>query len=164
LAKQSKWFTHGRSLRIPDLEALGLKIVDFSKDAALNDAIMRYAVLLRMTFENGPVYKIYETPDATIAKRFLVPALNPDQAGQLLGQLASAPSIQIGIECNVCRQRTSVQLDFLPGQPLQPGSVRYPDSGKVPCGTCGNVLDVAVPRADIEGKLGKKALTAQPKK
>ncbi|MCA1792263.1 MAG: hypothetical protein LC667_21175, partial [Thioalkalivibrio sp.] len=58
LASQRKWKTHGRSLTITDLRKLGLKIRDFSESADLYDAIQRYHVLLRMTFEGGNVYKL----------------------------------------------------------------------------------------------------------
>ncbi len=163
LAKQSKWYSHGRSLRIPDLERLGLKIDDFSKNAELNDAVMRYHVLLRMTFEGGAVYKIYETPDATIAKRFQVPALNPEQAANLFGAMQAAPTVQVEVTCTQCGAKSNVQLDFAPEQPLQPGSVRYPDQGTIPCPRCKSPIPLVPIRADIENRFGRKALTPQPK-
>lgn len=162
LAKQSKWFSHGRSIRIPDLEALGLQIEDYSKDPELNDAVTRYEVLLRLTFENGPVYKIFETSTATIAKRFQVPALTPEQAGAVIGQMASAPAVQAQVTCAACNIPLVVQLDFAPGQPLQPGSIRYPNSGTVSCSNCGSALNLAAVRGEIENKMGRKALTPQP--
>jgi ClpP class serine protease len=159
LAKQSKWFTHGRALRIPELTALGLQIMDFSKEAELNDAISRYAVLLRLTMEAGTVYKIFETPDATIAKRSQAPVVSPTQIGNMLQQM---PSIQMEGECNTCHEKLSVQLDFVQGQPLQPGSVRYPNDGTLPCPRCKSPLQLAQARAEIEKQLNRKALTPQP--
>lgn len=163
LARQSKWFSHGHSIRIPDLSALGLKIRDFSKTPELNDAVLRYHVLLRMTFESGPVYKIYESPTETIARRFEVPAVSPELVGNLLGQMQAAPSIQVKLDCPKCKHGNVFQLDFAPGQPLQPGSRRYPDSGTSSCMKCQQVLNLAAPRAEIEGKLGRQALSPQPK-
>ncbi len=163
LAKQSKWFSHARSLRIPDLEALGLKIVDFSKDPELNDAIMRYQILLRMTFESGPVYKIYDTPTNVIARRFSVPAMNPEQAANLLGAMQSAPSVQCEIQCPKCTHKLNIQLDFAPKQPLQPGSLRYPDRGTISCPNCKSTIELTPVRADIEKRMGRQAITPQPK-
>jgi hypothetical protein len=163
LARQSKWFSHGHSIRIPDLTALGLKIVDFSQNPELNDAVLRYQILLRMTFENGPVYKIYENPAETIARRFEIPAVSPELVGNLLGQMQSAPSIQVKLDCGNCKHANVFQLDFVSGQPLQPGSRRYPDSGSAPCMKCQQTLNLSAPRAEVEKKLGRKALSPQPK-
>lgn len=162
LARQSKWFSHGHSIRIPDLTSLGLKIVDFSKDPELNDAVLRYQVLLRMTFESGPVYKLYESPAESIARRFEVPAVSPDLVGNLLGQMQAAPSVQVKLDCPNCKQANVFQLDFVPAQPLQPGSRRYPESGSSSCMKCGQLLNLAPPRAELENKLGRKALSPQP--
>ena len=163
LSRQSKWFSHGHSIRIPDLAALGLKIEDFSRRPDLNDAILRYQVLLRMTFESGSVYKLYESPTETIARRFQIPALPPEQVGNLIGQMQGAPSLQVELECQNCREKNAFQLDFLPKQPLQPGSRRFPDDGVSSCTKCSSALNLAPARVDIEGKLGRSALTPQPK-
>lgn len=163
LSKQSRWFTHARSLRIQDLEELGLKIEDFTKTPDLSDAVMRYHVLLRMTFDAGPVYKIYETPDTLAARRFNVPALNPDQTANLIGAMQAAPFVQFEAQCTKCGVKYPVQIDFAPGQPLQPGSLRYPDSGQMPCPKCKQPVELSRARTDIEKHLGKKAITPQPK-
>jgi hypothetical protein len=163
LARQSKWFSHGHSIRIPDLTELGLKIDDFSTKPDLNDAVLRYQILLRMTFESGPVYKIYENPSETIARRFQLPVVGPDQINNLMGQMAAAPSVQMGLKCPKCQTENTFQLDFVAGQPLQPGSRRFPDSGSAPCSKCGQSLNLAGPRADFEKKFGRQALSPQPK-
>ena len=72
LCKQSEWLTHGRSINIADLERLKLKITDYSKNADLNDAILRYYTLLRMTFETN-IYKLIETVDSQIYRFVLGP-------------------------------------------------------------------------------------------
>lgn len=162
LSRQSRWFSHSRSLRISDLEQLGLKITDFGAIPELNDAVLRYQVLLRMTFEMGPVYKIFETPKTQIARRFQLPALNPDQAAQLLGQVQHAPTLVVGANCANCNHPNEFQLDFDPGQPLQPGARRFPNAAEVPCQRCGQNLNLASIRAEVEKKLGRKALSPQP--
>ena len=61
LCKHSDWLTHGRSIRIKDLQEMRLEITDYSKEKDLNDAIVRYYTLLRMTFDLTGIYKIFET-------------------------------------------------------------------------------------------------------
>ena len=60
LCKHSDWLTHGRSIRIKDLTAMGLQIFDYSAESELNDSIERYYTLLRMTFDLTGIYKIFE--------------------------------------------------------------------------------------------------------
>ena len=72
LCSLSRWLTHGRSIKINDLEKLKVKITDYSKNVELNEAITRYYTLLRMSFESSMAYKIFETADSQIY-RFMTP-------------------------------------------------------------------------------------------
>jgi 3D (Asp-Asp-Asp) domain-containing protein len=51
LCDHSTWLSHGRSIKISDLQGIGLEIRDYSKEDELADAIRRYNILLQMTFE-----------------------------------------------------------------------------------------------------------------
>jgi len=165
LASQSRWKTHGRSLRIADLRELGLKIRDFTEDEGLADAVQRYYVLLRMTLDRGDIYKIFETPDAAVSQRFQMPAppTLPGFPGQPVLPGQNVGSAQIGIRCPRCTAETHVQLDFQPGIPLQPGSIRYPASGHVSCPACGQDIDCTQARQALEKQVGRAALNPQPK-
>lgn len=162
LSKQSLWHSHSRSLRIRDLEELGLRISDFGKDPELNDAVIRYQVLLRKTFDMGTVYKMFETPTTTIAKRFVAPTLTPEQGAQLLGQVKNVASAAVGVKCPKCNHSNELQLDFDKGQPLQPGIRRFPNAPTVACEQCGESLVLTPVRETVEKQLGRKALTPQP--
>jgi hypothetical protein len=162
LSSQARWKTHGRSLRIPDLRDLGLQVRDVSEEPDLYDAIQRYHVLLRMTLDNGDIYKIFETPDAVVSLRFQV--AGPPVGGAPL-QIPPADQIekaQMEVKCGQCQTDTNVQLDFKPGVKLEPGAHRYPERGWMPCPRCGNRLDLAPIRAQVEAQIGKAALTPQP--
>jgi hypothetical protein len=43
-------------------------ITDYGQDAQLMDAITRYYTLLRMTFDQTSIYKIFETPSSQVAR------------------------------------------------------------------------------------------------
>ena len=160
LTRQSKWFSHGHSIRIPALIDLGLAIDDFSKHAELNDAVLRYQILLRMTLQTKPVYKIYETASQTVALMFSVPGVNTEQ--RLDVAMENAASLQVNVNCSQCHAVIVYQLDFLPGQRLQPGSARFPNQPMEPCPRCRAPLTIGKVRAEIEAKLGRKALEPQP--
>jgi hypothetical protein len=158
LCSQGRWRTHGRSIRIADLIGLRLRITNYDEDAELRDAINRYHVLLRMAFEGGNVYKLFETPDAALAMRFNVQVTQIEQAAQL----SQAKSVVGKVPCPKCKKQMQIQLDFEPGVPHRPGAVRYPNSGRLPCPACGAEVTLGPVRADLEQKLGKKALDPQP--
>jgi ATP-dependent protease ClpP protease subunit len=165
LSSQARWHTHGRSIRIPELTALRVKVTDYGTKPHLAEAIRRYYTLLRMTFDAGNAFKIFETPAETIARRFqqvtqAVP--NPSIQGLLQGG-AQVPTANIEVDCGKCHQKTSVQLDFMPGIPLKPGSRRYPPNGQLSCPGCDNKIDMAPMRAAAEQQVGRPALNPQPK-
>jgi hypothetical protein len=159
LCSQARWRTHGRSIRIPDLVALRLRITNYEDTPDLRDAINRYHVLLRMTFEGGNVYKIIETPTATLAMRFNVQVT---QIEQVVNQGTQAKSVVGDIPCPHCQTILKIQIDFEPGIPRRPGTIRYPAGGQLPCPTCGKAVNLGPPRAELEARLGKKALDPQP--
>ena len=160
LSSQSRWFTHGRSLRIADLKELRLRVTALEEHPELLDAVRRYHVLLRMTFDSGNAFKIFETPDSTVARRFNVASPPPAQLAALAGQQPLA--VHIDVNCTKCHQTTKVQLDFNKGLPLQAGAVRYPNSGTLPCPKCKTALNLQPARADVEKQIGRPALSPQP--
>ncbi len=161
LCSQARWRTHGRSIRIADLRALRLKITNYEDDPVLADAINRYYVLLRMTFEGGNVYKIVETPAATLAMRFNLQVAQIEQAGvrQVRQQ---ARSVTGDVPCPHCGTPIKIQIDFEPGVPHTPGAIRYPAGGQLPCPSCGKTVNLEPALAEVEANVAKKALNPQP--
>lgn len=152
LCSQAHWKTHARSITIADLRELGLLITDFSENKALERAILRYQVLLRMTFDQGNVAKVFETSKSTLAVRFNV---TQGPAAQSSGQGVFAT---VAAGCLKCGRQTLVQLDFDPGVPLQPGAIRFPPNGLLSCPNCGTINDLNKVKAEAEAQIGRPAL------
>jgi len=146
--------THGRSLRIADLRGLRLEIEDFTQNRDLADAIQRYHVLLRMTLDASNVFKLFETPTATVARRFN----QPNAASAQMAMEAGGAEVK----CPNCGTVIQVQVDFVPGVALNPGSVQYPNGGSLACPTCSHGINVRPVRAAIEQAAGRRALDPQP--
>jgi serine dehydrogenase proteinase/SEC-C motif-containing protein len=169
LADQSKWRSHGRSLRIADLRELRIEIDDFGDSAVLGDAIARYYALLRVTLDYGIAYKIFETTESVVARVMPLPA-QASAPGQFPGQPGGTgrldPNQPIIIEgaCARCSNPFVFQLDFTNGTELKPGARQFPDSAQVPCEQCKVPLDVGAIRANIERQVGRPALNPQPKR
>ena len=168
LCDHSKWLSHGRSIKIPDLQSIGLEIRDYSKEADLADAIRRYHVLLQMTFEHTGIYKLVETPNSQI-NRFSAqvlmapPGIAPQipgipTRGQLpanLGRNAPTGAI-INFRCPKCQMNHPLQADFEQQRPLQPNMERYPSNDILICSKCRSSHVLSGIRKQLELQAGRK--------
>jgi hypothetical protein len=168
LCDHSKWLSHGRSIKIPDLQSIGLEIIDYSKVAELADAVRRYHVLLQMTFENTGIYKLVETPDSQI-NRFSAQVLMapPGMAPQIpgipargqqpvnLGGTAPTGAI-INFKCPKCQMNHTLQADFEQQRPLQPNMERYPSNDILICSKCRSSHVISGIRKQLELQAGRK--------
>ena len=151
LCRQSEWLTHGRSIKINDFENMRLKITNFSKMKELNESIMRYYTLLRMSFETS-IYKIFETVDSQIY-RFVVPQ----------GEKSKSPKIMqndfadINFECPKCKKHFLIQANLKPGFKLRPNHLPFPvENNNFRCPGCGLESNLSPVRLQIEAQTGKK--------
>lgn len=147
LCDHKKWLTHGRSIKITDLEVMRLRITDYSKQPDLAEAIRRYHTLLQMTFDSTNIYKVFETPNSQIV-RFMTPAVPPPQ---------DADVAILEVPCPKCRTVSKVQAN-LKKSPLRPGHHRFPTDNRFKCPTCNGEIDLTAARRQIEVQ-SKRPLT-----
>lgn len=147
LRNHSRWLTHGRSIRMGDLQEMGLQITDYSQNIELNIAIRRYYTLVQMVFEISHVYKLFETPETQIM-RILSTQQQPNVN----------PFINIDFICSRCKKIIKIQCDLLPGLPLQKDRILFPKNNKLKCIHCGEINDLSQIRAQIEINTGKQIL------
>ena len=142
LCDHSHWLSHGRSISIRDFEAMKLKVTAYSLDPDLFDAIRRYYILLQMTFES-PVYKVFETPTSQIYRQ-------AQRLMQGVQPLAMGGKVIAEIQCLKCQAVNRVQLNLEKGIPIEEGCVRYPPGGQLACTNCGEVMNLAEVRRQVE--------------
>lgn len=142
LGDHSCWRTHGRSIRIRDLEEMRLSITDYSKQPDLADAIRRYHVLLQMTFGTTSIYKLFETRDSQIY-RFLV------AQGPVKG-MGDPDKAVADIPCDGCKTVHKVQANLRKGVPLKLGCLPFPADNKLKCQECGREMNLTAVRRQIE--------------
>jgi len=166
LCDHSKWLTHGRSIKMADLQKIGLEITDYSKDAKLADAIKRYHVLLQMTFDTTNIYKIIETPTSQIFRfvnqiQIAIPG-GPPGAQPMPGLPPQIPQVQgpagamIPFQCGKCKKTHTLQADFDQLQPLQPGAERFPSNDVLVCNNCGTSHNLVALRRQLELQTKRK--------
>lgn len=147
LSDHNRWLTHGRSLKIQDLRDLKLKIEDYSQNPKLNDAIMRYFVLLQMTFQVN-IYKIFETKSSQIY-RFI----NQNVSAPELGNQAN--SLVIEVKCKKCNNINRVQGGLNKQIKIQVGHIPFPKDNVLRCDKCGQETNIAKLRSNVEAQTKK---------
>lgn len=76
LTNHSEWRSHGRSLKIEDLESLGLIIDNIDNRPELAKIVYSIKAVLMLLFLNSSAYKIYAT-DTTVIKKYAKPKTAP---------------------------------------------------------------------------------------
>jgi hypothetical protein len=146
------WLTHGRSVKIADLEKMRVKITDYSKTPDLNEAITKYYTLLQMTFATN-IYKVFETPDSQVYKFISI-----QQAPGMPQSLTDVNVVTIEIPCGNCKQPSKIQANLKQGIPLQNGSLLFPSNNKFTCPACGSENDLSDARRQIEAQTKKQII------
>ena len=151
LRNHSRWLTHNRSIKMADLQEIGLKITDYSADAYLCEAIRRFYTLLRMTFDSTSMYKLFETPNTQIC-RFVGVPVNPPGAPH------PANAIVVEVDCTQCGEKIIIQANLEPGLPIQPNNLPFPADNKLKCPKCGMEHDLSSLRAQIESQTKRRII------
>jgi len=148
LCNHSDWLTHGRSIKISDFNKMKLIIEDFSLNTELNEAILRYYTLLRMSFETT-IYKIYETTKSQIY-RFSIPP-GKDNPRENKNEI-----VEIKFECPKCKNISTIQANLEKQSPLKNNNLPYPLNNSIfKCPHCGAESDISKIKLEIEAQTGK---------
>ena len=153
LSDHSRWKTHGRSIKISDLHKLGLRITNFGGNHKLADAIRRYYILLRMTFESN-IFKLFETPTSQIIRFEHVNIARAPVPTQ-----GKVNQVIVDLTCKHCHTVMKVQGNLGVQSPLLPGHLSFPANNKLQCPTCGVAHDLVRARQQIEVQSKKPLLT-----
>lgn len=151
LCKHSDWLTHGRSIHIPELTQMGLKITDYTLDSDLNEAITKYYTLLKMSLESTNMYKIVETTSTQIM-RFTNDGQAPSQKNEDLNNLF------VDFDCPKCKTKQKVQIRLDAAAPIQHGVAQFPKNDIFVCPVCANNNNLSQLRLQIEAQTGKKLI------
>jgi hypothetical protein len=173
LCNHSEWLSHGRSIKMNDLQSIGLEITDYTKNPELSDAIRRYHILLQMTFDSTSIYKIIETPQSQIL-RFAInqqiqlaglPGILPVPQGVPSDQPGAQPvqppivkpsGAMVQFVCSKCKKVHTLQADFDVEQPLQPGAERFPSNDILICNQCRASNNLVAMRRQVELQTKRK--------
>jgi ClpP class serine protease len=152
LCNHKNWLTHGRSIKLEDLQTMRLLVTDYTADAKLSEAINRYYALLHMAFSSN-LYKLYETPTSQIYK-FQMPIVPPPQ----LQRPPGTEIAELDLECCKCHSRFKIQANLGRTQPIKPGSIPFPPDNKLKCPRCGAEHDLSDARRQLQAQAKKPVI------
>jgi hypothetical protein len=154
LTNHNKWKSHGRSLKIQDLEDIGLQIQEADKDPILSSIIYKIQTVIRLMFSSTSTYKIFATENDKILKNAVDKSSSQDM------QVKSAESGKIGVKCKQCGEKHEFYFKFVNDPKIdedfkKKGILPFPKDNKLKC-KCGYTMDLNGIKNEIETKTGKK--------
>jgi len=153
----SKWRSHGRSLKINELEELGLRIKKIDTDSALCEIVYRIKTVIKLLFGTSTHFKMYVTEHEKMFKD----AFNPRSRNDM--QIPTqAPIIEVNLSCPKCGKQFPLYAKFGPipqklELQIQKKSTKFPKINKISC-ECGFQIDLIGVRNQLEKQIGKKII------
>ena len=158
LTDHSKWRSHGRSIKIKDLEEIGLRITEIDKDETLKDIVYRIQTICRMLFGTTSTYKIFATEKEKIFKMATV----VQDATRIPKNVQLPEVVELEQKCPKCGKSHKIYAKLISKPQIdhdfqRRGFMPFPKDNKVKC-ECGFELDLGGMRNEIEIKTGMKVL------
>jgi len=158
----AKWRSHGRSIKIQDLESIKLKIEKIDGDQKLKDLVYRIQTVCRMLFSITSTFKIIATEDDKLFKQALKASTPIQMAKPAAKSGRSLEIAKLTIECPKCKEKYNIYAKFKSSKKIddeckKEGCLPFPKDNKVKC-KCGFEIDLGGVRNDLEVKVGAKVL------
>ncbi|OHD63917.1 MAG: peptidase [Spirochaetes bacterium RBG_13_51_14] len=158
LTNHSKWRSHGRSIKIDDLEKIGIKITKVDDDPKLSDIIYRIQTVCRLLFESTTAFKIFATHENKIFKQ----AVQSGMPIKFPQNIAQPDVVEIDQKCPKCGTSHKIYGKFSQNKKIDvdfgnKGFKPFPKDSKIKC-ACGFEIDLSGIRNQIEIQTGRKLL------
>ncbi len=157
LTNHSKWRLHGRSIKISDLEEIGLKITRVDNDPKLAEIVYRIQTVCRLLFESTTSFKIFATQDNKIFRQAVsvgAPIRVPEKP--------TGDVVEIEQKCPKCGETYKIYAKLVPNPKIDvdfknKGFIPFPKDGKIIC-KCGFEIDLLGIKNQIEIQTGRKII------
>lgn len=104
LSNHSKWRTHGRSLKIEDLESIGLKITNLDNDKNLGNIVYKINLICRLLFSMSNTYKFFCTENQSLSLSA--------QPNNIIQNQPNNAALPVVIDINHCCPKCGKQVTF----------------------------------------------------
>ncbi|MBD3168452.1 MAG: peptidase [candidate division Zixibacteria bacterium] len=158
LSDHSHWRTHGRSIKIDDLEDIGLRINRIDNDKTFLDLVQRIQILSTLFFDSTPVFKILATEHNKFF-RSAIPVSTSQQSG-ISGPFEQHRPDVVKIEqkCPKCGIVYRIYAKFVDNSQIDDdfqaeGYIPFPKDNIINC-SCGFRIDLTGLKNKIESESG----------
>jgi hypothetical protein len=164
LMDRTKWRTHGRSIKIAELEEeIGLKITKLDKLPDIADLIYRIQTVIRLLLSSTDIYKIIATADERLIYQALSTRAAPKIKIPKLPPGAQAEVGELEVKCSKCGKPHKLYAKFVekPGldnEMQKKGFIPFPKDNKLKC-SCGFEHNLIGLRNSIEMKTHRKIIS-----
>lgn len=157
LTDHSKWRLHGRSIKIDDLEEIGLKVTRVDNDQKLAEIVYRIQTVCRLLFESTTTFKIFATQDNKIFRQAV-----PVGAPIRIPKMQTPDAVEIEQKCPKCGEIYKIYAKLAPNPQIDvdfknKGFVPFPKDAKIIC-KCGFEIDLLGIKNQIEIQTERKII------
>lgn len=151
----SNWRSHGRSLKIKDLENLGLRIKRCENNEKLCDIVYRIKTVIKILFGSSTHYKMFLTVDESLFRDAYTSSSKNKGQTQI-----QTPVAELKVDCPKCGNKHPLFAKFgkIPKnleEELLKKSKQFPIENKLIC-ECGFQIDLIALRNQLEKQVGRK--------
>lgn len=150
-ANHSRWRTHGRSLKISDLEQIGLKVNNLDENPEIADIVYRIQFVCKLLLETTSIYKLFFDVNGKIIKNAVAANIQNDR----IEKLKEKPkAVQIEIRCEKCGKlhrfyKKLVDDPKIDKDMKEQNCVELPLEDSIQC-ECENIIDLKAIKNEIE--------------
>lgn len=160
LTNHTKWRSHGRSLKIEDLEEIGLKINKIEENKEISEIICKIHAILRLIFETSSIFKLILTENEAFERNAM--PVKPMQNIPLPIVPNQMDIININFKCEHCGKERQMYCKFVKDPKIDEemrknNILKFPEDCKYKC-ECGHETDLLGLKNSIEMSLHKKML------
>jgi len=157
LMDHARWRSHGRSIKIDDLEEIGLKIIRVDDDLKLSEIVYKIQTVCRLLFISTTTYKIFATDKEKLFKQATLITSSPKIPQQGVPEV-----VEIKQKCPKCGKAYKMYGKFISNPKIdedfkKKGFIPFPKNNKLIC-ACGFEIDLSGIRNEIEVKTGRKLI------
>lgn len=163
LSNHTEWRTHGRSLKIDDLQDL-IVIEKIDDDKKLADIVYRIKTVLKLIMSGSTTYKIFRTADTFLAKTVTIAPNNGMPMPSPIDQDKkehTVDTVQLSLSCPKCKKQHQIDgyldIDSNKIKELKlPTNPNIGDNDILTCDNCKFELDLKPIKNAIEAKNQRK--------
>ena len=151
------WRSHGKSLKISDLEEIGLRIKRVDDNDSLSEIVYRIKTVIKLLFGSTTHYKIFFTADEHIIQNAI--SQNPYVDNK---QSVQTPVVELNVSCPKCGKQHPLyaKLGNIPRElekQMVAKNTKFPVDNKIQC-ECGFTIGLEAIRNQLENQFRRKII------